>query len=169
MADTRDATTFPAFAGVPWGGRIFDLAMGGTIVLAIVGALELPWAAKLFPISVGVATLFLWVLHVVSAWRGARASEAAFDATSESAEGWPAVRMWGWMLGYLVLLPIVGFLPASVLFIAGFLKLEGRTSWLTVAVVGVLALGLTGGLGLALNVHWPKGLLGDVVPWATTF
>ncbi|MGP9819438.1 tripartite tricarboxylate transporter TctB family protein [Salinarimonas sp. NSM] len=169
MDDTRDESAFPAFSGVPWGRRLFDLAIGGAIVLAVVGALDLPWAAKLFPISVGTATLALWIFHVVNAWRGTRASQAAFDATSESAEGWPAVRMWGWMLGYLVLLPLLGFLPASVAFIVGFLRIEGRTSWLTVLVVGALALGLTGGLGLALNVYWPQGVLGDLVPWATTF
>lgn len=71
----------------------------------------------------------------------------------------------GWLLGFSLLIWVIGFLPAIFVFILAFTALEGkeklRLSFLT-ALGTVVFCYLVFHLGI--NVNWPSSLLGDLVP-----
>jgi TctA family transporter len=71
----------------------------------------------------------------------------------------------GWLITLMVLIGVVGFIPAAPLFVIAYMRLERREPWLLSIVMGV-------GMGLflylvfdqVLQVVWPPTLLGELFP-----
>ncbi len=79
--------------------------------------------------------------------------------------GTRAARYFGWCIGLLAAALLIGLLPAMLLFLIGYMRIEGRERWLlasTVAVVTWAAWYLL--FHQILRVPWPTALLGDLVP-----
>jgi hypothetical protein len=130
--------------------RRINLVCGSTLValgaLALVEALRVrdEWqGAKLMPAAVGVLLLLLGAVHpVVRAVDGAEWPDRA------------SARRVGFVFGVLVLyvavLPSLGFLPATALFVLTLLRALGAFSWST-------AIALTAAIALTTHVvfrHW---------------
>jgi hypothetical protein len=80
------------------------------------------------------------------------------------ARSWHFYTMWLVILGYLLLMPWLGFPAATFLLLAGFFLLLGERRWpvvlgLALAVTTVVHLGFA----LGLNVRLPLGLLEPLV------
>jgi len=70
-----------------------------------------------------------------------------------------------WCLGFLIASLVVGIMPAMLIFLVGYIRVQGRESWaMTTAVSGitwVLAYIL---FHRILVIPWPQALLGDWLP-----
>jgi putative tricarboxylic transport membrane protein len=135
---------------------------GGTLLLAlgalaIVEALRLrdDWqGARLMPAVVGAVLVLLGVAHLVRPATGAVAWPDAAGARR-------IVLVFGALALYVAALPVLGFLPATALFVLAIVRLLGSYSWPRALVLTVL-------IAVASHVvfkHWlgmplPVGLLG---------
>ena len=124
------------------GARRAEILSGA--VLAALGALSLVEAfrlrddwqgARLMPAAVGVALLALALGHLMA-------------STPHARPAWPAspgrrrvVLLFGALIVYVLVLPLVGFLTATALFVAALLRTLGGYAWarslaLAVAIAG---------------------------------
>jgi hypothetical protein len=71
----------------------------------------------------------------------------------------------GWLLGFTLLIWLIGFLPAIFLFIFAFTAFEGKESirMATLTALGTLLFSYLV-FHLGINVNWPSSLLGDLFP-----
>lgn len=146
-----------------------------SVLFALFLAINLPsqttWVArtKLFAqpafwptIAVGLMVLFS-LLHLV----GALVSERVSGLKEEAAEIWEWVKLLefaGWFMGYVTIVPLLGYLPSTIAFtLLLTLRLGYRgTRWMLAAVGGsaVVVLLFKG----VLQVKIPAGAVYDVLP-----
>jgi tetrahydromethanopterin S-methyltransferase subunit F len=71
----------------------------------------------------------------------------------------------GWMIGFLVSMALIGIIPTVPLFIMLFMRLEGREPWRIVIPMAVVMCGFIYVLfDQLLAIPWPPTVLGDFVP-----
>ena len=72
----------------------------------------------------------------------------------------------GWCLLYLVATALIGLLPAMLVFLIGYMRLDGRESWKMTLSVSLPTWILSYVLfHHFLRVAWPQSLLGDLLPF----
>lgn len=144
-----------------------------TFSWALIEARGFPSQAAIFPTAVGSAGLALSIMTLLIDVRRYRlegsavGSDAPSTASTAAYEpGTPIGYVFGragkyllWMLGYLLLMFLIGLVAAAAVFVTAFLYFEAnvkvRYLWLApVAVVGLL---LT--LANAVNLFWPRSLI----------
>lgn len=144
----------------------FALQAGFTLLVAAVGAYaiadawSIPLISRLFPISVGIAVIAFALVSLVPSWREARAAGPA--AT------WPLredLRCGVWIVAFLVLAAVIGFLPAVAVFVAAFLRFEARLSIPLSLGLAVLAVAGLAALAEVLTIRFPAGVLGAWWPF----
>ena len=70
-----------------------------------------------------------------------------------------------WCLLPLLLAFVIGLLPALMLFLVGFMRVEGKEKWPLVAAVSIGTWLFSYGLfHLILHIPWPQSLIGDWFP-----
>ena len=161
--------------------RYLPLAMSGLgmlIGLLAIGTDLLNWKRQGLVASVDVpetAALHGAEERELALRRGAEASEDEIaDADAEGNGEQPtdprkiALRsgiMFGWVLGYVLLIWVIGLVAASALFLITYLRFVARSGWL-LPLAGT-AIILTGMwlLRTLLNLRWPSYLLQDVLPF----
>jgi len=120
------------------------------------------WQTGLFPFLLSTPALGLAALQLGLDLRRARveAREPGPRGSAPSAEAGQTARIWGWIVGYLVALALVGFSVAGPLVTLLYLRTEGRERW-TLAVAWALGtwLLLEGLFVCGLRVPFPPGLL----------
>jgi len=159
---------FLFFTACLFGSRSWEL--GASLVPQVVG-----WAGVIFSGWHLVSTLFFNAGHTAPAAESTSAtvtaSASGFDLSDEFAHlsrkeiGVRAARYFGWCIGLLAAALLIGLLPAMLLFLVGYMRIEGRERWLlasTVAVTTWAAWYLL--FHQILRVPWPTALLGDLVP-----
>ena len=162
----------------------FNAAVILFFAVAIIGSWNWDFGAKLVPQVVGGLGLLLagWQL----AWRtlvnaqaaapgdpatAAVAGSRVFDTRSDLGDLDPretrrrALRYFAWCLFILVAAVIIGLLPAMLVFLIGYLRLEGRERWVPTLSVALGTWAAAYGLfHLLLRVPWPAAWLGDLLP-----
>jgi hypothetical protein len=159
---------FLFFTACLFGSRSWEL--GASLVPQVVG-----WTGILFSGWHLVSTLFFSAGNTSpaagSSSAAATTSASSFDLSDEFAHlsrreiGMRAARYFGWCAGLLGMALLIGLLPAMLLFLIGYMRVEGRERWLlasTVAVVTWAAWYLL--FHQVLRVPWPTALLGDLIP-----
>jgi TctA family transporter len=159
---------FLFFTACLFGSRSWEL--GASLVPQVVG-----WTGILFSGWHLVSTLFFSAGNTSPAAgpssAAATTSASSFDLSDEFAHlsrkeiGMRAARYFGWCAGLLGMALLIGLLPAMLLFLIGYMRVEGRERWLlasTVAVVTWAAWYLL--FHQVLRVPWPTALLGDLIP-----
>ncbi len=140
--------------------------IGARLVPQVVG-----WAGILF----GGAHLFV-SLFVKRATASATADHSStshgrfdladeFEHLSRNEVAVRAARYFGWCVGLLGVSVLIALLPSMLLFLAGYIRFEGRERW-------PLALGIAAATSVAwyllfhqlLRVPWPTTVLGDLLP-----
>ena len=76
-----------------------------------------------------------------------------------------AVRYFGWCFFILAAAMLIGLLPAMLVFLLGYLRMEAREGWKMTLAVG-LGAWVTAYLLFhqLLRVPWPTAVLGDLLP-----
>ena len=148
----------------------FSVAVFATAVAAVVASLDLPVAARLFPIAIGsvtaVAVFFQVIfdmLNLISGRKQPAYPEPAEKAEASRVERRRTVEIFGWMLGLFAAIWAVGFTFLVAPFILLYLKLSAQEKWKT----ALIAAGVTGLIywvffDMFLNVSTPSGAL---IPW----
>jgi beta-lactamase regulating signal transducer with metallopeptidase domain len=69
------------------------------------------------------------------------------------------VRYLGWVLGYVLLIWVIGLVPATAVFLVAFLVIEARMRLVLIAIGTVLTLAALMGISELMNLFWPPSLL----------
>lgn len=76
-----------------------------------------------------------------------------------------AAKFFGWLVGLIVCIWLLGFFISIPLFVLLYLKLEAREGWLlSLSLTAGILLVLIGLFDIVLNTHW----LEPVIPWPET-
>ena len=137
-----------------------NLLCGGVLVaLGVIAGFEAlrvrdDWlGAKLMPAVLSVALLALGMSHCLK-------SIVASDADVPPAPGRRVVAVLGALILFVAMLPQIGFLLATTLFLLALLRLLGGFPWAkSVALSGAIALGSHVVFTLWLRMPFPRG------PW----
>ena len=72
---------------------------------------------------------------------------------------------YGWIVGFMVSIALIGFLPTIPVFIAAFMRVENKEPWKLILPQAIIIMVLTYYVfGVLLGVPWPQTLLGYLVP-----
>jgi TctA family transporter len=163
---------------------MFFIALFGALIIMAV-----PWhfSAKLVPIIVGTIALTVTALSLFNdmcrratapASRGLAGdaqkeiSETIhMDLTSDT-EHLPlrtiverALRFFGYLIGFMALMALIGLIPTVFIFVVLFMRLEGPESWkLTLTYAITLTLSIAVVFDYLMSIPWPPTLLGWLVP-----
>ncbi|WP_227937156.1 tripartite tricarboxylate transporter TctB family protein [Alkalihalobacillus deserti] len=128
-------------------------------VYTFIDALHFAEAARFFPLYVSASGIVLISLELI----------ITFFKTKKQSHGDPtlfhphlklALRYIAWVGSFLLLIFIMGFKLAAVLFLLAFLKMESGFSWIktVIAIACVMLFFIIVG-DWYLNLNWPKNLL----------
>jgi putative tricarboxylic transport membrane protein len=138
----------------------FPMQVGITLLAAAAGAYaifdawSIPAISRMFPLAVGAAVIGFALLSLTVAWRSAPTKAAAGGERLAS-----DARYVVWILGFLAVTAIIGFLPAIALFFAGFLTIEARLQPVYTALLAAACIIGLYSLSNALVIRFPQGAL----------
>ena len=145
---------------------------------AIFEARDYSRGAQFFPLMVAIAGLVLCLIQLfLDMWRIAKGKEETVGGFIDIAtdESIPTsviykrgLRYLLWILALYAGMWVLGFKIATALFFIVFLKVEGRSRWLTIGLLTAGAIYLTFvHFENIMSVHWPESLLGEWLefPW----
>jgi hypothetical protein len=127
------------------------------------------WAAYSWPIRASIGILFLGSLGVVLAvWQfvldlrnndGAQKRSQLEAPVAEAENKWGNVEIWSWIVGFYVLIILIGFMIAVPLFVLAYSKFYGAR-WRLAISLSVLAWSFVYGVfEKILHVPWPAPLI----------
>jgi hypothetical protein len=77
-----------------------------------------------------------------------------------------AARFFGYLIGFMGSMAVIGLIPTVALFVLLFMRLEGRERWsLVIPYAVILVLAITIVFDLFMAVPWPATLLGELFPF----
>lgn len=138
-------------------------------LLALFGAVAVisiafPTRARFYPLFVGGLGVIL-ALGEVWARRRAAAGGPVHERDTDDPEhagadvSFLAIAPYlAWLVGYLVVSGLVGFVVASGAFVTAFLHREGKVGWVRSALAGSAVVAFLVLVGQALGLHWPEAL-----------
>jgi len=156
-----------------WADRIAAIALLGLSALWIRLAVDLPFPAfarvskmgpGYYPIAVAGLLAILAVLLLWQTFRSEKNAEGTEDDEQQSLDPRGSRYLiigFGFFLAYVILVPLIGFVLASIVFVFCFIRLIGQFNYL---LSGTLALGIPALLwavfAYLLTVPLPKGPFG---------
>jgi hypothetical protein len=75
------------------------------------------------------------------------------------------LEIWGWMVGLVLAVPIVGLAVGLPLFVLTYTKFYGASWRLSLILSGFIAAFIFGVYVQIMHVYWPDSLLGDLLGW----
>lgn len=109
-----------------------------------------PFYVSLFGLLIGVIQLIISVVKL-----GRKTSS---DQTEEDVNILGSLKYMGWVIGYIVLIIVIGFLPATVVFLAAFLFIVSKMKWYKIILSIVLTLTVIALISNMLTIYWPTGI-----------
>jgi putative tricarboxylic transport membrane protein len=158
---------------------IFSASVIAFFAVCVVVSSKWEFAAKLVPQVVGWAGMLFAGWQLFSHLFLQRPAEedadtgapATFDVTSDFAGlskqevRRRAAHYFGWCLGLFIAATLIGLLPATLLFLAGYMHFEGKERWGISILIALLTWSAWYVLfDLLLAIPWPPALLGNLVP-----
>ena len=158
------ASGFRFHLGVP---VLFTLAILLLVLAGVVTARGWPAQARLFPLVVGLAAagmcaaqLFLDLFRVPGKGAGRIMDLEAETGVPGRVVARRAADIFGWILGLLTSIWVIGFLLTVPLFMWLYLALRGRAGWRLCLGYTALALAvLLGVFHYTLHIPWPQGVV----------
>ena len=144
---------------------LFTAFVGTILVFAMVVAWEWPVRASIIVLLLGSIGIALTLVQLVSDLKSIAPDSVPSEAlnleapTFESSSRWGSIEIWGWIIGFLVLIQLIGFLYAIPLFTFLYTKGYGG-GWFLSVVLATCAWGLVYAIfGAVLHVPWPDPLI----------
>ncbi|WP_206956856.1 tripartite tricarboxylate transporter permease [Trinickia acidisoli] len=76
-----------------------------------------------------------------------------------------AAKFFGWFIGFLLCMAVIGMLPTVLLMIVAFMRIEGRERWRLSLILAVCVTGLIYGVfDQIIHIPWPSSLIGQWFP-----
>src|SRR5262245_54631349 len=117
---------------------------------AVFAAYGWPKKAALFPLAIGIPLLILAGIEAI--W--------SFLEKQSTPSGQIPWMPWGWMVGFLALIVLLGFPIAVAAFLLLYLKVQAKEGWLFSIVLTALVWGAFHGLfDMMLHLPFPAGWL----------
>ena len=172
VVDFRTAGLKPRFTP----SAIFTMFLIVVIVLALATSTEWQRDAKIVPYTAAFAALAAAVLNLVVELFGTRAAADSPDRPTELAQAAGlvidravilrrAASYFLWLAGLLLLVWLIGFLPAIFVFVLAYMALGFDQPFRRSLIAAVLvSVGCWALFDQALNSIWPPSMLGDFVP-----
>lgn len=167
--------------------QIFPVFMLGLLGVLLAQAVTWNLSAKIIPMIVGSGAILFCSLSLLNdLFKGdthkLRAAEKAArgevdekmhmdiaSTISQMPTGLIVRRgamFFGWMVGFLASMALIGILPTVPLFIAALMRIENREPWKVVIPMALCVTVLVYGLfDQLLTIPWPPTYLGDFWPW----
>ena len=163
---------------------IFMLCLFGVMMAE---AVTWNFSAKIIPMIVGTGAIFFCLLSLANevfkgeihkkreeerAARGEAAEKMHMDIASTIDDMSPkdiakrGAIFFGWMIGFLASMALIGLIPTVPLFIIAFMRAEGNEPWritLPMAICTTMLVYLV--FDQLLTIPWPGSVLGDVWPF----
>ena len=71
-----------------------------------------------------------------------------------------------WLVGFLVIMALIGMLPTIFVFVIAYMRVEGNERWSLVLPCAVGRTFFSWGLfDQLLALPWPQTEIGDLIPW----
>ena len=120
-------------------GRIlFSVFLIAVAAGAIYMALDWPFKAKLFPLSVSIPLLILAAIQLLQSISGAAETNDSAAVDIEFSSDVPpeierrrVINAFSWIAGFILCVYLIGFPPTVPLFILVYLRFESRLGWVT--------------------------------------
>lgn len=151
---------------------LFTLLFIATFTYVILESSRFPAGARLFPYYIGVVGLVIAIVELVrelflerpndrdDIWDGRYAADLAVDPDDKPRESYlGALKYFGWIGGYYLLIWLIGLLGATGLFVWALLRLQFGVGYRGALVSALAAVGLAFGLSEVLNLYWPQSVL----------
>ncbi len=163
-ADEPSAPAYRFHLSVP---AVFTLAILLLVLTGVVTARGWPPQARLFPLVIGVAAagmcaaqLFLDLFRVPVPGAGRVMDLEADRGVPGRVIARRAADIFGWILGLLASIWLIGFLPSVPLFMLLYLALRAHAGWRLSLGYTALALAvLVGIFHYTLHIPWPQGVV----------
>jgi hypothetical protein len=158
---------------------LFTGAMVAIVVAALITSAHWPAAERLVPRTACWAALIFGVLNLVTEVFGADPSRRPREPTDAQAKAATmmlvelaprvvirrAVSYFAWLGGFLVLVALVGFVPAIGLVILAWMRIGFGRPWFgSIAYAAATTVACWAVFDRGLTVPWPHALLGDLWP-----
>jgi hypothetical protein len=148
-------------------GRVLmslSVAVVGLIVVLM--ALRWPFKTALFPVIIAIPVVLMAVTELVMGLRGMKKAEKGGVDFKLSEDVDPKVAMrrtlvtFAWIIGFFLLIVLVGFPIAVLLFLFLNLKFQARESWrLTIVLTAVTSVFFYGLFIRLLDIHFYEGVI----------
>jgi hypothetical protein len=166
--------------------QLFPMFMLGLVAVMMAQAVTWNFSAKIIPMIVGSGALFFCLLSLLN---------DLFKAETHKLRSLEAIAMgqveekmhmdigsnithldtrtillrgtifFGWLIGFLASMALIGLIPTVPLFVIAFMRIEGPEPW---KVVLPMTIGITlliyGLFDQLLSIPWPGSVLGDLFP-----
>jgi hypothetical protein len=149
-------------AKLKWEGRLFTLCIGAVLA----GAL---WIARPWPVRASIGIVVLGSLGVLlAAWQfvldmrrqdGAPERSQLETPAAVAENKWGNVEIWSWIIGFFLLIQLVGFPIAVPLFVLAYSKFYGARWPLAIGVSAIAWSFVYGVFEKILHVPWPTPLI----------
>lgn len=167
--------------------QLFPAVMLVVVLVMMKETFDWPWKAAIVPTIVGTAALIFCSLSLLndllkSDIHAARAAEmeaagvksekihmdiaSSIDSMSVSAIAKRGTMFFGWLIGFMISMSVIGLIPTVPIFVILFMRTEGPEKW---RLVLPMAIGITLLVYVVfdqlLTVPWPATVLGDYLPF----
>lgn len=148
-------------------GRVLmSLCVAVVGMIVIIMALRWPFKTALFPVIIAIPVALMAVAELVMDLRGMKKAEKGGVDFKLSEDIDPKVAMrrtlitFGWIVGFFLLILLLGFPIAVLLFLFLNLKLQAKEGWrLTLLLTAVTSIFFYGLFIRMLDIHFYEGVI----------
>ncbi|WP_146588530.1 tripartite tricarboxylate transporter permease [Puniceibacterium confluentis] len=166
--------------------RVEDLAYVPVIGVAtymLIAAQDWAFTARIGPTVVattmllasGLSLMFLMFSRHAPGERGTKAATKHgiymdLESSNEHALGFGSIMLragifFGWFIGFLAVMSVIGLIPTVPILIVAFMRIEGRERWkLTLSYAAITTLLIYIVFERTLHIGWPSTFLGEMFP-----
>ena len=153
-------------------GDLFTIVIIAVLIAAVVAASEWVLRASIIVLALGgigivlaTAQLLIDVLTRTSATprQTPKYELPTFDQIDPRVTLWGSLEIWGWLIGLVIVIKIIGLPLAMPLFVLSYAKFYGASWRLSTLLALMIAAFVFGVYQQIMHVYWPESLLGDLL------
>ena len=144
---------------------LFTLFIGLLFLAAFLLAKQFPATAQKFPNALLLTGLAFSVLHMLRILIDRKSYPANVTDKGITAQFKKIAPYIFWILGYYLLIYLVGLVLASAIFVIAFLIRNTTMQWYYTIFSAFMVVTLMLFIGKLLSLKWPFGLLGELLDW----
>ena len=148
------------------GRALMSLCVAVVAMIVVIVALKWPFKTALFPVMIAIPVVFMAVAELVMSLQGRKKAEKGGVDFKLSEDVDPKVAMrrtlvtFAWIVGFFLLIVLVGFPIAVLLFLFLNLKLQAKEGWpLTILLTAATSVFFYGLFIRLLDIRFYEGVI----------